>query len=317
MHVYIPKSFPVLLLSLCLLWTSSGSAMTRTLQPDPAIVLVAFGTTTKARATYDVFEKQLRSELPEQYQSYPIEWAFTSEIVRERANRAFAEKGLNKRFLSLPQVLANLENQGYRKVVVQPLHIFPGQEYMDVQKVIAAFEQIGLRISSGGTLMHEWPWVHETLAALEPYFLAPGEGCNILAAHGTPETFAGSNTAYLGLEKYLATHYQNVFVGCVEGILPREQTMQQVLSCPTNKVRLIPFMYVAGDHIMNDIMGQEADEDGNLSWAMELQKNKFNVDIPTVSYQGETYFKGLGFYPEINQRFIEQILENIEKLEKL
>ena len=109
-----------------------------------------FGTTTKARVTYDIFEQQLRKKLPEQYRSYAIKWAFTSEIVRERANQAFAEQGQSKRFLSLPQVLANLENEGYRKVVIQPLHIFPGQEYMDVQKIIAAFEQIGLRIESGG-----------------------------------------------------------------------------------------------------------------------------------------------------------------------
>ncbi|HIJ79226.1 MAG: sirohydrochlorin cobaltochelatase [Desulfobulbaceae bacterium] len=296
--------------------TSICSAMTRTLKADPAIVIVAFGTTTKARATYDFFEEQLRASLPEQYQKYKIAWAFTSEIVRERANQKFAEQGAATRYRSLPQVLADLEDEGYRRVGLQSLHIFPGQEYLDMEREIAAFAGLGMRIEYGGTLFHEWEGVFETIEHLEQEFLAPDQGSNVLVVHGTPQTFPGSNSTYLGLDRYLSRKYKNVFVAGVDGVLTRDQALEQAKAYPGKRVRLIPMMYVAGDHIMNDIMGKEADKHGVPSWAMELEAAGLAVDSPSVSYRGADYFKGLGFYPLIDQLFIKELLESMERLEK-
>ncbi len=307
-------SFPVtgMLLLILLLGAAPVFGMTRTLKKEPAIVIVAFGTTTRAMVTYDVFEKQLRRELPEKYRKLRIEWAFTSEIVRERANRKFREQGLDRRFLSLPQVLANLENDGYRKVAIQSLHIFPGQEFADMERQIAAFRQLGLRIEYGGTLLHEWPWVFETVDALEPYFLPPEQGCNVLVVHGTPKTFPGSNATYLGLDRYLSAKYDNVFVGGVDGVLTREQALDKARACKVKRVRLIPFMYVAGAHIMDDIMGRGTST--APSWAMELKQAGIEVDSLTVEYQGKTYYRGLGFYESINRNYIRQLEESLTRL---
>ncbi len=299
-----------------LVMTANGWAMTRTLKKEPAIVIAAFGTTTKARVTYDFFEAQLRKELPPEYRNLKIVWAFTSEIVRERANARFKKDGNGERYLSLPQALADLENEGYRKVAVQPLHIFPGQEFEDLEREIEAFRMIGLRIEHGGTLLHEWPWLFETIDLLEKEFLAPAEGVNVLVAHGTPETFAGSNATYLGLDRYLSHRYANVVAGGVDGVLTREQALAAVKKSPTRRARLIPFMYVAGDHIMNDIMGSVPDKDGEISWALELERAGVKVDTVYTEYKGERCFKGLGFYPEINSRFIGQVVESLKRLDE-
>ncbi|MCF6291370.1 MAG: sirohydrochlorin cobaltochelatase [Desulfobacterales bacterium] len=293
-----------------------ATAMTRTIQKEPAIVITAFGTTTDARATFDFFEKQLTTGLPDRFRNYKIAWAFTSEIVRERANKKFKEAGSDRRYLSLAQTLANLEDQGYRKIALQSLHIFPGQEYRDMEKVIRAFRQIGLRIEYGGTLLHEWPWLFEAVNELEKEFLAPDQGCNVLVAHGTPQTFPGSNSTYLGLDRYLSRKYSNVFVGGVDGVLTRDQALDQARAYPIGRVRFIPFMYVAGDHIMNDIMGSEADDNGLPSWAMELEQAGIKVDTVHASYRNKDFFKGLGFYEKINRMFIRQLVESLERLEK-
>ncbi len=298
------------------LWQGEARAMTRTLKTEPAIVIVVFGTTTRAQVTFDFFEEQLWQELPPEFRGHKIVWAFTSEIVRERANKEFKEAGSDKRYLSLAQTLANLEDEGYRKVALQSLHIFPGQEYEDMETVIDAFREIGLRIEYGGTLLHEWPWLFEAVGVLEKEFLGDKEGCNILVAHGTPETFPGSNATYLGLARYLSLRYDNVFAGGVDGVLTREQALDQARACPVRRVRLIPFMYVAGDHIMNDIMGTEADDEGVPSWAMELKEDGLQVDTVHISYRGSDYFKGLGFYREINSMLIRQLVESLERLEK-
>ena len=305
------------LLSLTMLAVAGNSwGMHRTLKKESAIVIAAFGTTTKARVTYEFFDSQLRKELPAEYCNLKIVWAFTSEIVRERANAKFAKAGTDERYLSLPQVLANLDNEGYRKVAVQPLHIFPGQEFEDLEREIEAFRMIGLRIESGGTLLHEWEWVFETVDVLENEFLAPGEGINVLVTHGTPESFAGSNSTYLGLDRYLSRKYPNVVAGGVDGVLTREQALAAVKASPTKRARLIPCMYVAGDHIMNDIMAAKPDKHGELSWALELKKAGVKVDTVFTKYKGERCFKGLGFYKEINSRYIKQLVESLKRLEE-
>lgn len=305
-----------LLLAVLVCWSAPAMAKTRTLKKGPAIVLVAFGTTTQARETYELFSEQLKRELPELWRNAPISWAFTSEIVRERSNKQFADKGDPERYRSLSQVLANLEDQGYRQIAIQSLHIFPGQEYEDMEQEIAAFRGLGLRIEYGGTLLHTWEKTFEAINVVAPEFLPSSEGCTVLVTHGTPETFSGANSTYLGLDRYLSRKYSSVFVGTVEGVLTREQALDQAKSCVPKRVRIVPFMYVAGDHIMNDIMGEKADEDGVPSWAMELRAAGVTVETVSSEYQGRTVFKGLGFYPEINQIFIEHLVKSLERLEQ-
>ncbi len=318
---YIKRStvFTCLIL---LLFVSSSMAMlkTRTLKKEPAIVIAAFGTTTKAMVTFDYFEELLRKELPDKYKKLRIEWAFTSEIVRERANKKFKKAGINKRFRSLAQVVSDLEDEGYRKIVVQPLHIFPGIEYESVLKMVRglvdAFEDFDLRIKVGTPLLTHWEDLEETVVALKSVLLPPSEGCNILVAHGTGETENGANITYLGLERIVNVYYPNVLIGTVEGIQSRTEALNRAMQCKPKRIRFVPFMFVAGDHIMNDIMGQEPGDDGELSWALELQKAGFKVDTPTVTYKGKVYYKGLGFYPEIDRIFIKSIVRKLKEFER-
>jgi sirohydrochlorin cobaltochelatase len=305
-----------MVLCVLLLSVQLAHTMTRTLKKEPAIVIAAFGTTTEAEATYDFFEEQLKKELPQEYKNLKITWAFTSEIVRERANKKFKEAGIETRYLSLMQVLANLENDGYRKVALQPLHIFPGQEYEEVKKVVKAFSHLNLKISLGGTLFHDWPEVFEVIDSMEPDFLPSDQGCTVLITHGTPLTFPGSNSTYLGLDRYISMKYETVFIGAVDGVLTREQALEKAKKCQQKKVKFIPFMYVAGDHIMNDIMGTEPDDEGVPSWAMEMKQAGFDVHSPSIIYQEKKLYKGLGFYPEINKKFINMLVESLKRLEQ-
>lgn len=290
-------------------------AMTRTLMREPAIVLVAFGTTTRASATYDFLLEQVRRELPEAARNLRIEWAFTSEIVRERANKKFADQGKSERYRSLPQVLADLDDAGYRKIALQPLHVFPGQEYEELDTVVTAFRSLGMTIEAGGALFHKWDWMFETIDLLAPHFLAPEEGCTVLVAHGSPLSSVGANSAYLGLARYLEKRYPNVFVGGVDGVLTRAQALAAARAWPERRVRFIPLMYVAGDHVINDLMGGEPDQDGTPTWAMELEAAGKEVETLQTSWRGEKYFQGLGFHGQINRLFIQQIEDSLRRLE--
>lgn len=316
----IVKAGAVLSLLLLTWFLAPGTpvmAKTRSLQQGPAIVIVAFGTTTDARETYDFFEEQLKRELPEPWHGAPITWAYTSEIVRERVNKKFIEQGDPRRYRSLSQVLADLDDQGCRTIAVQSLHIFPGQEYEGMEKEIAAFRGLGLRIEYGGTLLHRWSMLSAAVQALAPEFLPAKEGCTLLVTHGTPLTSDPSNATYLGLDRYLhQKRFGKASAGTIDGILSRDQALEQAKECKPARVRVVPFMYVAGDHIMNDIMGDKANREGTPSWAMELRKAGVTVETVSTEYRGERVFKGLGFYPEINRIFIKQLIGSLERLQQ-
>ncbi len=295
---------------------SCAMLKTMTLKNDPAIVIVAFGTTTRAFSTFEFFEERLRKELPEKYKNLRIEWAFTSEIVRERANKKFKKQGLNKRLRGIAQVISDLEDEGYRKIVVQPLHIFPGIEYENVLTMIEglneAFKDFEVRIKVGAPLLAHWEDMEKVVASLKHELLPPKKGCNILVAHGTGESMNRANLSYLGLERIVKAYYKNVTIGTVEGIFTRKEVLNQASKCWPKHIRFVPFMFVAGDHIMNDIMGKTP-EDGELSWALEMEKKGFKVDTPTVSYKGKSYFKGLGFYPDVDKIFINSIIRTLNE----
>ncbi len=272
----------------------------------PAIVLCAFGTSTKAQVTFDMFDKMVKKSFP----GYEIRWAFTSDIIRAKMNRIYEKRGIKKRLHSLQEVLSSLQAEGYTKVVVQPLHIFPGFEYQKVLRICRHFP--GLRIAVGEPLFYRWEKVREVLGEVSKEFLPPEEGINVLVAHGTDITVNDANIAYVGIAKLVKGLYPNVILGTIEGIPDAQSTLREAMEYPGKRVRFIPFMFVAGDHIMNDVMGKGGEE---RSWRETVEKAGKKVDCVTMEIDGKTYYKGLGMYKKVKGIFIEQIKRCIELLE--
>jgi sirohydrochlorin cobaltochelatase len=273
----------------------------------PAIVLTAFGTSTKAEITYGVLERRVREEFPD----CEVRWAFTSEVIREKVNARRAAEGRPERLLSLDQALTNLKAEGWKKVVVQPLHVFPGEEYDEALNIARNFN--GLTIEFGEALLERWESMYAVADALSREFLPPEAGVNVLVAHGTPTTNSPANIGYLGLDRYLRRKWPNAFLGGVDGVVTREDALGDAKKSAVKRVRFLPFMYVAGDHIMNDIMGDAGGEEGP-SWKAEMEKAGFAVEISTLDVDGKPFFKGLGFRPEVNDVFMGSIRRTLAKL---
>lgn len=286
---------------------SAAQLLTQAKSDKPAIVLTAFGTSTRARITYDTLEAAVRKAFPDN----EVRWAYTSEVIRERMNAKAVKEGRAERLSSLQQALADLEAAGFRKVAVQPVHIFPGEEYEEVLSIVRNFP--GLKIETGEALMQRWEVMYRLVKALSKDFLAPSEGCNVLVAHGTPMTNVGSNIAYMGLDRHLRMKYPNVWLGGVDGVADRADALDAAAKWPVKKVRFIPFMYVAGDHIMNDVMGEEK-ANWDESWRAEMEGKGFTVEALTTQEAGEKYYKGLGFMPETLEVFVSEVKRSLERL---
>jgi len=258
------------------------------LHAEPAIVIAAFGSSNRAKYVLERFQKALDEAYPDR----KVYWAYTSEIIRKKL-------GLP----SLQETLAGVEADGYRKAVVQPLHIFPGTEYQQLAETCGYFP--GLRIFLGETLLHRWDFVKDIIAAIEPEFLGSEKGLNLVAIHGTPLASDPVNVVYSGFERLLLDRYPNVNVAAVEGVPDHEAVFARMkrdnIAAVHRRVRIIPMMYFAGIHAEDDLMGMDN------SWKSELEAQGFSVECPTVSIDGQSFFKGLAYYPEVNQWFLDRL----------
>lgn len=259
------------------------------IQKQPALVIVTFGSTNRGAAALESF----RQAITETYPEHRIFWAYTSAVIRKKTGNP-----------SLHEALAQAEAENFRKVVVQPLYVFPGTEYQQIEETCEFFP--GLRIFLGETLMHRWQFIEETIGILEKEFLSNREGLNLLVLHGTPLAADPVNIVYLGLDRFLRDRYDNVRAATVEGV-PDFEGVKQVLirtKAPERwpRIQMIPLLFLAGIHAEDDLMGEDE------SWKTELEAAGFqDVSCLTTVQNGEEYFKGLGYYPEVVKCYLKRL----------
>jgi sirohydrochlorin cobaltochelatase len=254
----------------------------------PAIVLAAFGTSTAAFDTYHHFEQKVKARFPD----YEIRWAFTSHKVRHKVAQ---EKG--QKLNDLPTTLIELKEAGYTRVAVQSLHIVPGEEWE--KKIVAESRKVpGLKVALGKPLLsskEDQELVLKAVALTFPKDLK--DTAVVLMAHGSPAP--EGEAAYLAFDRLLRSHYQNIFLGCVEGKPTKQEALEAVKKANPATVVLMPFMFVAGEHVAKDMLGDEAD-----SWKSELLKQK------AYSIQGIT--KGLGYQEGIVNIYLDHLAQALK-----
>ncbi|MEO5361944.1 MAG: sirohydrochlorin cobaltochelatase [Nitrospirota bacterium] len=258
----------------------------RNLKDTPALVIAAFGTTSKGKVAYDIFDAGVRAHFADNHAQ--IVWAYTSEIVREKTGSP-----------GILQALASLEEHGYRKAVVQPLHIVPGTEYQELADMCTDFP--GMRVVMGETLLHRWQFVDDVIAAVAQDFIP--EGINVIAAHGTPLCADPANILYQGLDYYLTHKFPNCFFATVDGMPSMELVLKKIAAEKplVKRARLIPLLYVSGLHVEKDLVGETQSLKANLE-ALDLQ-----VDYLSILHEGGSFVKSLGFYEEVRSAFINRI----------
>ncbi len=267
------------------------------------IVMAAFGTTSRALETYSLIDEKLKKSFPD----HEILWSYSSRMVKDWIKK---RKGIE---LKHPhQVLVELKEKGYPWAVVQSLHLMCGHEFY---RLVEEVKGCGIRTSVGLPLLCDLGDYQEVIAALasahpsfnqnnsafsNPQFEISDDEAVVMVGHGTDHP---SWSSFLALHHMFRERFgSGIYVGVVEDGYPSmEEIVESVKKSGFKKVRLIPFMMVAGVHFEEDLIG---DED---SW-----KTAFEQEGISVSFEA----KGLGLNHGIIEIFCRHIKEALDVIPK-
>lgn len=231
------------------------------------VLLVAFGTSVPgAGIAYDSIQQRIQNDFPD----VEIRRAYTSSFVR----RKLKSQGVS--ILSPASALAEMADDGFTHVAVLSLHVIPGYEYHDLLMIANAFRRLpkGIsHISVGGPLLNSHDDYVKVTSAIKDFsagFLGSGDVL-VLMGHGTSHS---ANICYAGLQEYFRRLDDSIFVGTIEAFPSVEDVINQLKERKTSRVWLMPFLTIAGDHVINDMAGDKPD-----SWKTLLESEGFEVMI--------------------------------------
>lgn len=262
-----------------------------------AILVVSFGTTyaDTRKVTTDAVEAKIKAAFPE----YEVRHAFTSRIIiKKLADRDGLVVDTEK------QALEKLKAEGYKEVVIQPLHVEAGDEYSKLMRVVDKYEKSFDRVSVGRPILYYTGQEGEkpddyaiAIKALQDQLPKLGKNEAVgLMGHGGVNP---SNTAYAALQlKLQDAGLKNVFVFTVEGYPTYENMVTALKANKIKKITLMPFMLVAGDHAQNDMAGDE--------------KDSFKSQLTAAGFQVEAYIHGLGENKGIQDIYVQHVKDAIE-----
>lgn len=245
------------------------------------ILISAFGTTSKAIATYTQLDTSIRNHFPHS----EIIWAYSSKTITREL-----QKGKEPAALNPEQVLQQLAARGRTKVVVQSLHLFPGTEF---HRLVQLAAHSPLKCAIGMPLFTSPADYDQIGELIRPIIAKRPEKAIVILGHGTDHP---TWTAYYTLEKILRKKYgESMYVGVVEKYPDTDDLVDEIADRGFRKVCIIPLFLVAGMHYRRDIVSDAA-----TSWQSRLQRRK--IEVESLDY-------GLGLYPGIDQIIIRHIAE--------
>ena len=236
-----------------------------------AIILLSFGTSVEEARQRDIapVETALRS-----CTKLPCITAYTSPTIR----KILARRG--ETVPGLEEAMAQLTTEGaecVEQILVQPTHLLYGYEYDNIRRTVGEQHLLGKPLLAG---TEDIQYMAGVLDRISPKALGT---VHLYLGHGT-EHFA--NAVYPALQMALNLLGRGDILICtVEGWPGYLEVRQELAALSVKRVKLSPFMLVAGDHAVHDMAGEEPD-----SWKSRLELEGYAVDC---------HMRGLGAVPQV------------------
>ncbi len=261
-----------------------------------AVVVLTFGTTLK-----ETREKNIDSIVREIQIAHPdkkIFSAFTSHIVIKH----IAEREGSCKYSTPEKTLDKLLQEGYTGVALVSLALIPGIEYKYNVEIFHEYKFKFKKISLSTPLMY-WQGqanqsddISEVLEVL--YFPKTEKDSAIfLMTHGTPDP---SNAYYSVMQEKINLRRNDIFIYTVEGWPSLEDCIKKIENTSVKKIFLMPFTLAAGNHVVNDMIGEK--------------KNSHREILKSHGFEVEIFLKGLGENKKIREIYLERAEQAIKFL---
>ncbi len=247
------------------------------------IIIASFGTTHEEarKRCIESIEKKVRKE----YENFLVLRSFTSQIIIDKLRKE------NYSVDNLVEALEKMKDKKIYDVYIQPLYILPGKEYRRIIGQVNEFSKrnypINIRI--GRPLLSYDIDYDKIVEGLNLPRLEDAESI-LLMGHGS-DFF--TDRAYKILEKrFKEKGYPNIFIGTLKGVNTIGHIIPILKSQKIRKVKLMPFMLVAGRHAVNDMVA------GENSWKRKLLAADIQVEVS---------MKGLGEIESIQDIYMSHL----------
>ncbi|MBW1971667.1 MAG: sirohydrochlorin cobaltochelatase [Deltaproteobacteria bacterium] len=272
-----------------------------------AIVIAAFGTSyPSALKAITNIKKQVEEKFP----GINVKVAFTSNIIRNIWHGRQKDKTFLNQYKWIPKeilyvkgplaTIADLQDEGYRTIIVQPAHIYAGEEYTDLNSYINGLNMIKtikekympfVKLVIGRPALGVPGPIHDYHEDLEAAARAVSNDVAYAKKNRAALVYMGHGNEYYSTGIYIEFqetmrkmyHGVNIYVGTVEGFPSLDDVLTSLKKDKVKKVVLKPFMVVAGDHAHNDMAGS-----GDDSWKNTFKRAGIRV-IPVIKGLGENY----------------------------
>ncbi|MEA3333391.1 MAG: sirohydrochlorin cobaltochelatase [Pseudomonadota bacterium] len=272
-----------------------------------AIVLASFGTTVPTAVQSII---NIQHHIENAFPQIAVKHTFTSNIIRKIWKKRQSERdqwlqqGIPAEIIDVKGIIAtigDLQEDGYRTIIVQPTHIYAMEQFIDLVSYIEGINQIKTikkrwmpfdKIVVGRPALGGWGDRYDYREDMEKALntlkddveLARKEQASLVyMAHGNDHMSTG---IYGEAQKMMGRLYPDIqsFFGAVEGYPELEDIVARLRYHSKNKkVILKPFMIVAGDHAINDMTGEGPD-----TWQSVIMKEGFKV-LPILHGLGENH----------------------------
>ncbi len=250
-------------------------------QEHVALLMVHFGTSydeTRLK-TIDAINEKARQAFPDM----EVREAYTSDVIVNRLKKRGVVKD------SPVEALLRLRTDGFTHILIQPTFIIDGVEMDTLLNDVQSMRRFFTDLRIGTPLLYEVEDAQKVVDILARRHSASNKKREhvVLVGHGTstPATAIYSEIDYMAK----AIGHTNMHCATIEGYPTRQDAIRMLRTGKAKKVTLVPFLFVAGNHVANDI---------SKEWKTEMEQQGFATDV---------FLEGLGEVPEIQQLYIQKI----------
>ena len=276
-----------------------------------SVLIVSFGSSNlDAYKQVESFIKNIKDSIDKELF---IQCVFTSNILIKRMK----EKN-NIDILNVKEALEILFNDGYKEVILQPLHMIDGKDCDSLRNILEENKDRFNYIKLNPTLLiNKGKNTKESALNIANAIKdnVNKDRCVVLVGHGSNRcqdnccyTSIGINECcgdngnvcnddcYQEIEKDLQSiGYKNVIIGTLEGSRTRSVVLKELKDKKIDDVIIMPLLVLPGNHIIKDIKGDN-------SWESLFNENDINVEVN---------LKSLLEYEKIQKLYIDMINEAI------